>query len=197
MERTAKKMNRPALLIIDMVKDTFDDANKYPITPLARKIIDPINNLIAVFRKQNWPVVFSTDAFEKEDFIFTGRMKPHSLAGTQGAEVMDELDMKPQDLWLPKPRFSAFFNTGLARKLRKKEVSLCAVAGIATNFCVLSTVLDALCHDFRAVLLEDCTAAFSEEIHNRTLDNYRRNPLHPLLRVCTSTEFAADPGVGL
>lgn len=189
------KMNRPALLIIDMVKETFDDSKNLPITPLARKIIDPINSLIAVFRRQNWPVVFSTDSFNEEDFIFTGRMKPHSLAGTEGAEVIEELDMKPHDLWLPKPRFSAFFNTDLAERLRQDKVSLCAVAGIATNFCVLSTIFDAICSDFRAVLLEDCTAAFSEEIHSRTADNYRRNPLYPLLKVCTSTEFAAEMGV--
>ncbi len=187
-------MSKPALLIIDMVRDTFDDSKKFPITPFARKIIAPINNLIAIFRKHGWPVVFSTDAFKQEDFIFTGRMKPHSLAGTRGAEVIEDLDMRPRDLWLPKPRFSAFFNTDLAERLRADGVSLCAVAGIATNFCVLSTVFDALCSDFRAVLLEDCTAAFSEEVHSRTVDNYRRNPLHPLFRVCTSGEFVAEPG---
>ncbi|MDR3568811.1 MAG: cysteine hydrolase [Syntrophobacteraceae bacterium] len=187
-------MEKPALLIIDMVRETFDDSNKYPITPLARKIIDPLNNLIAVFRSQNWPVVFSTDAFKKEDFIFTGKMKPHCLAGTEGAKVAEELDMRPGDLWLPKPKFSAFFETDLAERLRRSSVSLCAVAGIATNFCVLSTVLDAIAYDFRAVLLEDCTAAFSEEIHTRTADNYRRNPLYPLLRVATSTELAAELG---
>ncbi len=182
-------MQRPALLIIDMVRDTFDDSKKLPITPFARKIIGPINSLIAVFRSHTWLVVFSTDAFKEEDFIFTGRMKPHSLAGTEGAKVIEELDRKPQDLWLPKPRFSAFFETDLAERLRQDGVSLCAVAGIATNFCVLSTIFDALSSDFQAVLLEDCTAASSEEIHRRTVDNYRRNPLYPLLRVCTSTEL--------
>ena len=185
-------MERPALLIIDMVRETFDDSNKYPITPFARKIVDPINRLSAIFRSKNWPVIFSTDAFTQEDFIFTGRMKPHSLAGTEGAKVAEELDMRPQDLWLPKPRFSAFCKTDLADRLRKDKVSLCAVAGIATNFCVLSTIFDAIASDFRAVLLEDCTAAFSEEIHTRTADNYRRNPLYPLFRVCTSTELAAE-----
>ena len=185
-------MERPALLIIDLVRETFDDSNRYPITPFARRIIDPINSLSAVFRARNWPVVFSTDAFKKEDFIFTGRMKPHCLAGTEGAKVAEELDMRPEDLWLPKPKFSAFYDTDLAERLRKDNVTLCAVAGIATNFCVLATIFDAICSDFKAVLLEDCTAAFSEEIHARTADNYRRNPLHPLLKVCSSTELAAD-----
>ena len=36
-------------------------------------------------------------------------MKPHSLAGTRGAEIADGLDYRPEtDAWLPKPRFSAF-----------------------------------------------------------------------------------------
>jgi nicotinamidase/pyrazinamidase len=189
---TMDSQQRPALLIIDMVKDNFDEGKNLPITPFARRIIGPINNLIGVFRKEKWPVIFSTDSFRKEDFIFTGRMKPHSLAGTQGAEVVEDLDMRPEDLWLPKPRFSAFFDTGLAEWLRKEEVTLCAVAGIATNFCVLSTVFDALCYDFQAVLLEDCSASWSEEIQSQVLNIYRRNPLYPLLRVCSSVELAAD-----
>ncbi len=186
---------RPALLIIDMVRDNFDDGKNLPITPFARRIVGPINDLIAVFRKEKWPVVFSTDAFQKEDFIFTSRMKPHSLAGTEGAEVIEELDRRPEDLWLPKPRFSAFFGTDLAQRLKKDKVTLCAVAGIATNFCVLATVMDAICCDFQAVLLEDCSATWSEETHGQIAAIYRRNPLFPLLRVCSSTELAADLGV--
>ena len=181
-----------ALLIIDMVKDNFDEAKKLPITPMARQIIAPINHLIAAFRQHALPIVFSTDAFHEQDFIFTGRMKPHSLAGTEGAEVIDELYRKKEDFWLPKPRFSAFFNTGLYQWLEKKGVTLCAVAGIATNFCVLTTVMDALCYNFKAVLLEDCTAAFTESIHKNTLDLYRKNPLYPLLRVISSKDLLSE-----
>ena len=181
----------PALLIIDMVKDNFDENRALPITPFARATIAPLNKLIGVFRSQQWPVVFSTDAFQKDDFIFKGRMQPHSLAGTAGAEVFEELDMQTDDLWQPKPRFSAFFDTGLAQWLRDKKVSLCAVGGISTHFCVLTTVLDAICHNFKAVLLEDCSAAFSSQIHQQTCDSYRRNPLYPLLSVATSTDLIA------
>jgi nicotinamidase/pyrazinamidase len=182
-------LERPALLVIDMVKDNFDESRKLPITPFARETIDPINRLIGLFREASWPIVFSTDAFDKADFIFTGRMNPHSLAGTEGAEVIDELDRRPQDLWLPKPRFSAFWGTDLALWLKKQEVTLCAVAGIATNFCVLTTALDAVCCDFKAVLLEDCCASWSEEIHKQTLNVYRRNPLYPLFRVESSLDL--------
>ncbi|BBO77846.1 isochorismatase [Desulfosarcina widdelii] len=183
---------KPALLIIDMVKDTFKEAGKLPITPLAERLIYPINRLIGGFRVNNWPIVFSTDAFNEDDFIFKAKMKPHSLAGTKGAEVIDELDRKEDDLWLPKPRFSAFFKTGLEHWLRDREVTLCAVTGIATNFCILTTALDAVCHDFKTALVEDCTAASSEKIHRRTLDNYRRNPIYPLLRVTASKELMRE-----
>jgi len=177
---------RPALLVIDMVRDNFDETRNLPITPLAREIIDPVNRASRSFRKKGWPVVFATDAFERGDFIFSGRMHPHSLAGSPGAEVVDDLHREENDLWLPKPRFSAFFRTGLDRWLQERGVGLCAVAGIATNFCVLTTAMDALCCDFRAVLLEDASAAASREIHEQTLGLYRRNPLHPLLRVMDS-----------
>ncbi len=190
MEKQIKE--KPALLIIDMVKDTFDDKHNFAITPVARKIIAPINKIIGVFRKEGWPIVFPTDSFHEEDFFFKGRMKPHSIAGTPGAEVTDELDRREEDLWLPKPRLSAFFKTGLEDWLRERGVTLCAVAGITTNFCVLTTVLDAVCFDFKAVLLEDCTAAIPEDMHKKGLDIYRKNALEPLLRVATSVELVAD-----
>lgn len=183
---------KPAFLIIDMLKDNFDKTKNLPITPLARKIITPINELIRVFRKKGWPVVFPTDSFHEDDFIFKGRMKPHSLEGTEGSEIIDELDRKDDDLWLPKPVFSAFFKTNLDEWLREKGITFCAVGGIATNFCVLTTVMDALSHGFKTVLLEDCSAAHDESIHHQILDVYRRNALYPLFRVMTSSELVAE-----
>ena len=184
-----KHKDKPALIVIDMVKDNFDDSLKLPITPFARKTIAPLNRLSKHFREQGWPVVFATDAFQPDDFIFQSRMQPHSISGTRGAEVINELNRSSDDLWLPKPRFSAFFQTGLELWLREQNVTLCAVGGISTHFCVLTTVLDAICHDFKAVLLEDCSAAPSDEVHQQTLNGYRRNPLYPLLKVATSLEL--------
>ncbi|MFQ6100371.1 MAG: cysteine hydrolase family protein [Anaerolineae bacterium] len=184
---------RPVLLIVDMVRDNLDESKGYPITSLAGRIVGPINKLIGVFREQGWPVIFSTDAYHRQDFIFTGRLEPFSLAGTEGAEVADALDYRPEeDLWLPKPRFSAFFGTKLDRWLRERGVTLCAVGGVATHYCVLTTVMDALCHDFKAVFVEDCSTSYSESIHEQTLNLYRRNPLYPLLRVVSSSELVAE-----
>ena len=182
----------PAILVIDMVKDYFDPRRNLKITPHARAIINPIKELTKTFRKNGWPVIFATDSFREDDFIFSGRMKPESLEGTEGAQVIDELERKPGDLWLPKPRFSAFFQTELVKYLRERHVTLCAVAGIATPFCVLTTALDAICYDFRSVIVSDCSAAASEKIHENTLHLYTKTALYPLLKVNTSSELLMD-----
>jgi nicotinamidase-related amidase len=186
-----QKADPPALLIIDMVIDYFSNKDA-PIAGLSRPIIDPINRLSTAFRQNGWPVVFSTDAFAEDHFFFRGKMKPHAIAGSPGAEVIDDLERGPEDYWLPKPKMSAFFQTGLEDWLRKHGVTMCAVAGVATPFCVLTTALDALCHDFKAVLLEDCSMAGSRQIHDQTLATYRRNLLYPLLRVMPSSELLGE-----
>ena len=89
-------MEKPALIIIDMVKDYFAEDKGYPITSLAREIIPSINRTIAQFRGKRFPVIFSTDAFQEDDFIFTSYMHPHAIAGTKGAEVVSDLDMQKE-----------------------------------------------------------------------------------------------------
>lgn len=174
---------RPAVIVVDMVNDNVHGKEHWPITDQARAIIPAINLLLAAAHQRAWPVVFACDAFLADDFIFGGRMKPHSLQGTPGAQPIAELDRQPGDLVLPKRRFSAFFGTDLAQTLHAAGVDTVLVCGISTNFCVLTTALDALCLDLAAVLVEDCCAAARTELHEATLSCYRKNPLRPLLRV--------------
>jgi len=184
----------PAILVIDMVKDYFDPRRNLKITPYAKAIVNPIKDLTRTFRRNGWPVIFATDSFKEDDFIFSARMEPESISGTEGAQLIDEIERKPDDLWLPKARFSAFFQTGLAEYLREREVTICAVTGISTPVCVLTTALDAICHNFRGVIVSDCSAAPSEKIHKDTLSLYRRTALYPLLKVSTSSELLCDLG---
>jgi len=185
----------PAILVIDMVKDYFDPGRNLKITPYARAIVNPIKDLTRRFRRNRWPVIFATDSFEEDDFIFSAGMEPESISGTEGAHLIDELERKPDDLWLAKPRFSAFFQTGLAEYLRERGVSICAVTGISTPVCVLTTALDAICYNFRSVIVSDCSAAPSERLHNDTLNLYRRTALYPLLKVSTSSELLTELGI--
>jgi len=176
-----------AILVIDLVNDTFK--HETPLSQAAKEMLPRLNEFLARARQDGHIVIFSTDSFLPGDFIFKGRMKEHSLRGTEGAEIAAGLEQAPGDIWLPKRRFSAFFKTDLDQSLRLWGVQTVGVAGVTTNFCVLATAFDALSHDFRAVLLEDLCAAGSKEIHQATLDIYRNLPLDPLFRVMTGGEF--------
>jgi nicotinamidase-related amidase len=116
-------------------------------------------------------------------------MKPHSIRGTDGATVIDELEREKNDIVLPKRRFSAFFKTDLDQTLRTLGCDTVAVAGIATHICVLTTVLDAVSLDFNAILLKDCCVAHKPEYHSGTIQIYESSPIYPLIRVMSSEEF--------
>jgi len=177
----------PAVIVVDMLKDSLNDNSK--MAKEARKIINPINNLLREARKLSLPIIFACDSFLLGDFIFKGRMKPYAIRGTKGAEVIDELEREKDDIILPKRRFSAFFKTDLDQTLRLFDVDTVAVCGIATNFCVLATVFDALSLDFSAIIIEDCCAAHKKEAHQTTINNYKHHALFPLLRVMNSHDF--------
>jgi nicotinamidase/pyrazinamidase len=180
---------RPAIIIVDMLKDTFQEEGQLSIAQEAKPIIPKINHLLQRGRQLGIPVIFACDSFLPDDFIFKGRMKPHSIRGTKGAEVIDELEVREGNVILPKRRFSAFFKTDLDQTLRTWHCDTVAVGGIATNVCVFMTAMDALCHDFKSILLEDCCAAHKREVHETTIENHRKFALYPLFRIMASEEF--------
>jgi len=185
---------KPAIIVVDMVKDNIKEGSRHPITLEARSILPNLQGLLGESRRRGFPVVFACDSFLKEDFIFTGRMKVHSLRGTEGSEVVDDLKPEPADIILPKRRFSAFFKTDLDQTLRMLGIDTIVVAGITVEVCVLMTVMDGLSHDFSAILLEDCTASKNQKMHQSCLNLYRDFALDPLLRVMTLEEFLMEAG---
>jgi len=180
---------KAAVLIIDMVRDNFREEKHLPLTKEAKAIIPNINHLLVEARKRECPVIFASDSFLEKDFIFKGKIKLHSIRGTQGAEVISEISKGENDMYLIKRRFSAFYKTDLDQTLRTLDIDTIAVTGIATTFCVLSTVFDALSNDFRTVLIEDCSACENRATHSKMLDIYRKNPLFPLFQVIKADEF--------
>lgn len=185
---------KPAIIVVDMLKDNFKESPRNPFYQEARAILPNLQRLLEKGREKGIPIIFACDSFLKEDFIFRGRMKPHSLRGTQGAEVVDELKPEPTDFILPKRRFSAFFKTDLDQTLRTFGIDTIVVTGMTTEVCVLMTAMDGLCHDFSVILLEDCCASRSKELHQSCLNLYRNFALYPLLRIMTLEEFLMEIG---
>ena len=54
--------------------------------------------------------------------------------------------------------------------LRTLGVDTVLVTGIATPICVLTTALDAVSHDFSAIIVEDCCAAHRPQDHEAVLN---------------------------
>jgi nicotinamidase-related amidase len=183
---------KPAMIVVDMLKDNLKESSRNPYFQEGRAIIPNLQKLLGESRKRGFPIIFACDSFLKDDFIFKGRMKVHSLRGTKGAEVMDELKPESTDIILPKRRFSAFFKTDLDQTLRVLGVDTIVVTGITTEVCVLMTVMDGLSHDFSVILLEDCSASRSKEFHQECLHLYRDFALYPLLRIMTLEEFLKE-----
>ncbi len=180
---------KPALIVVDLLCDTFEKHPNAPVVGAARAFLPKLNELIDRFHEHHLPVVFACDSFLPGDFIFKGRMAPHSLRGSHGEEVIPDLHREARDHLVSKRRFSAFFKTDLDQTLRTLGVDTAVVTGIATPICVMATVMDALSHDFQAIVIEDCCAAHRPEDHRAVLDAYRKTPLHPLLQVLHSKEF--------
>jgi len=183
---------KPAIIVVDMLKDNFKESSSNPYYGEGKTLIPNLQRLLGEGRKRGFPIIFACDSFLEGDFIFKGRMKVHSLRGTKGAEVVDDLRPESVDIVLPKRRFSAFFKTDLDQTLRLLNVDTIVVTGMTTEVCVLMTVMDGLSHDFSAIILEDCSASRNKEFHQGCLSLYRDFALYPLLRIMNLADFLKE-----
>jgi nicotinamidase-related amidase len=68
-----------------------------------------------------------------------------------------------------KHRSSAFVHTNLDKILRVNGIETVIVCGVVTQGCVESTVRDASFYDYYVVLVEDCVATTSHQLHEASL----------------------------
>ena len=185
---------KPAIIIVDMVKDNVDFDSPYALGEEGRKIIPNLQRLADFARERKYPLVFANDSYRETDLVFKGAMKPHAIEGTPGDEVIEELKVQDSDIVIPKRRFSAFFRTDLDFILRDLGVDTSAVGGITTEVCVYMTVFDGITNGFRAIFLSDCCASYTPEQRDRVLDLHRKSPMRPVLQIMTLAEFVSGCG---
>jgi nicotinamidase-related amidase len=75
-----------------------------------------------------------------------------------------------EDIVITKHRISAFTGTDLDMILRAKEIDTLVLFGIATSGVVLSTLLDAVDADYRAIVIKDCCADQDADVHSVLLE---------------------------
>jgi isochorismate hydrolase len=93
------------------------------------------------------------------------------MEGSEEAQLLGELDVQPKDSIFAKDRYSAFYKTGLEKKLKEQQIKDLVIGGVMTNLCCETTARDAFVRDFRVFFLADGTATVSEDFHLATLKN--------------------------
>ncbi len=106
----------------------------------------------------------------------------HCQVGTDGEAFHPNLDPQPFDAVFLKGEHQAAYSgfegrtvdgTGLADWLRARDVQRVDVCGIATDYCVRATVLDAATNGFTVRLLTDLCAGVAPESSERALGEMR------------------------
>lgn len=171
-----------ALLLLDLQRDFLDPAGVYarhglPVERL-RSIIPAIARVAEASRSAHIPIFASKFTIFTSpggaplglDHIFKARpfLRDEGFRlGEPGRELIPELPRPHYEL--DKPRFSAFHGTPLEVLLRSLGADTVVLTGIVTHGGVEATARDAMIRDFSVVILEDCVAAFDEDLHLASL----------------------------
>jgi nicotinamidase/pyrazinamidase len=160
-----------ALIVVDVQND-FCEGGSLPVaggSEVAAAITDLIGDATAGYRH----VVATRDHHVdpgdhfSADPDFEHSWPRHCVVGTDGVSFHPNLDPQPFDAIFDKGEYAAAYSgfegkthdgTGLADWLRAHDVSGVDVCGIATDYCVRATALDAARAGFDTVVLTDLTA---------------------------------------
>ncbi|MCK6529919.1 isochorismatase family protein [Myxococcota bacterium] len=151
-----------ALVVVDVQRD-FLPGGALGI-PGGEAVVPVLARLIPRYRT----VVFSRDWHPEGHVSFSERPRyahlswpPHAVRGTPGAEFHPDLPV-PEGAWIvskaterDREQMSAFDGTGLAERLRARGVRSLHVGGLATDWCVKQTALDAVREGFDVTVVED------------------------------------------
>ena len=142
-----------ALVVVDFQND-FTPGGALPV-PNGDEVAERVNELIASGR---FDLVVATRDWHPADHgsfeAQGGPWPPHCVQGTPGAELHSELDRSRIRVIVDKGQepdtegYSGFEGTHLEELLRDHGVDKVTVVGLATDYCVKNTALDALRHGF-------------------------------------------------
>lgn len=168
---------RPALLIIDVQYRTvgtrrmpfWEAIEEFPTScgDVAWDAVDNIARLLALFRRNGWPVLYPYVA-PKQGFD-AGRLsdKVPAIMGVaaKGYEFVEAIAPRENDVLVPKKHPSAFFGTPLASYLINVAADTLVVTGCSTSGCVRGTVVDGFAYNFRVLVPQDAVFDRSRVSH--------------------------------
>jgi ureidoacrylate peracid hydrolase len=174
---------RTALIVVDMQNGFLMKGVAHALCEEAIEIVPNINSLAHAVRRTGGTVVWIQNAATPESRQSwsvrdemdgpqrTARRNASMAPGTQGYELWAGLDVKPDDLFVQKTRFSAFIQgaSNLEAVLRSRGIETVIITGTVTNVCCESTARDAMMRNFKTIMVTDANAAESDELHNASL----------------------------
>jgi len=165
---------KDALILVDIQKD-FLPGGALPV-PDGDKVIEPANRYIELFQRAGAPIFATRDWHPPNHISFKENGGPwprHCVQNTEGAKFAEGLKLPPEVFIINKgdrPEFDAysgFQGTILEDLLRERGVRRIFVGGLATDYCVLNTVLGGLNLGFQTFWLEDASKGITPEGEQR------------------------------
>src|SRR5262245_58237490 len=157
---------KKALIVVDVQND-FCPGGSLAVAN-GDQVVAPLNQLIEEFLDRDEPVFKTRDwhpAKTKHYAVYGGTWPVHCVQGTRGAECHPELLDDPRITIISKgidesaDGYSGFDGTNLAQLLRDEDVEEVWGGGLATDYCVKQTVLDARREGFTVKALADAMRA--------------------------------------
>lgn len=155
-----------ALVIVDVQRD-FLPGGRLAV-PAGDAVIPALNLAIDAFGERALPIIATRDWHPANHCSFVSQGGPwpaHCIAGSTGADFPQQLRIPATAIVMSKATqpqadaYSGFDGTGLAARLRSMGIRRIVVGGLATDYCVLATVRDALTHGLDVVVLLDAVRA--------------------------------------
>jgi nicotinamidase/pyrazinamidase len=155
-----------ALLVVDVQNDFLPGGSL--AVPHGDEVVPVLNRCLALFSRLKLPILASRCWHPAGHCSFLeqgGPWPPHCIAGTLGAAFAPRLELPSDTAIISKAEtperdaYSAFGGTDLDQRLRNAGVRRLFAGGLATDYCVLNTVKDALGLGYAVVLLTDAVRA--------------------------------------
>jgi len=161
-----------ALLIVDFING-FADPGSFGGGNI-ESAIESTRGLLAEARARQWPVVHTRVVYQDDgaDANIFALKVPTILSlreDAEGSQIVPQLQPISGELVVRKTNPSAFFGTSLAGWLSLRSVRTLLVAGCTTSGCVRASVVDAMCHGFRPLVVTDCVGDRSLQAHEANL----------------------------